>query len=318
MPSPMPPKLLHEHPEFRELLEIVSSQQGISEPSLIEKDYWLMHVLYGLTKQGFQFQLKGGTSLSKGYQVIHRFSEDIDIRIDPPGDMKVASPNQTEERHIKSREAYFEWLASNISIPGVVKVARDKDYDDPKLRNAGIRLHYESTFGSIAGLKDGILLEVGFDNTNPHTPLDISSWAYDHALKTKVEVIDNRAIGIKCYNPEYTFVEKLQAIVKKYRQFTERSEFPRNFLRHYYDIHQLLDLPSVQTFIGTPKYEEWKKIRFRSDNTKVSESDAFKLSDKAVREQFEKEYAKTANLYYKGQIPLATILERIQRDLERL
>ena len=51
---------------------------------LVEKDYWIMHCLWGLQAQGFQFELKGGTSLSKGFGVIHRFSEDIDIRIEPP------------------------------------------------------------------------------------------------------------------------------------------------------------------------------------------------------------------------------------------
>jgi predicted nucleotidyltransferase component of viral defense system len=43
-----------------------------------------MHVLYGLKNQGLAFELKGGTSLSKGYKIIKRFSEDIDIYIHPP------------------------------------------------------------------------------------------------------------------------------------------------------------------------------------------------------------------------------------------
>ncbi|WP_425485263.1 nucleotidyl transferase AbiEii/AbiGii toxin family protein [Burkholderia guangdongensis] len=40
-----------------------------------------MQCLWGLQAQGFQFELKGGTSLSKGFGIIHRFSEDIDIRM---------------------------------------------------------------------------------------------------------------------------------------------------------------------------------------------------------------------------------------------
>ena len=40
-----------------------------------------MHCLWGLQQQGFQFELKGGTSLSKGFGIIERFSEDIDIQI---------------------------------------------------------------------------------------------------------------------------------------------------------------------------------------------------------------------------------------------
>lgn len=40
-----------------------------------------MHALYPLQQQGIEFELKRGTSLSKGYDLIHRFSEDIDIHI---------------------------------------------------------------------------------------------------------------------------------------------------------------------------------------------------------------------------------------------
>ena len=72
---------LHNHKEFNTLLRIVGAELNI-EPGLIEKDYWIMHVLYGLKQQGYQFELKGGTSLSKGYGIIHRFSEDIDVSIE--------------------------------------------------------------------------------------------------------------------------------------------------------------------------------------------------------------------------------------------
>ena len=74
---------LHERRDFDQLLSVVADERGL-DPMLVEKDYWIMHSLWGLQAQGFQFELKGGTSLSKGFGVIHRFSEDIDIRIEPP------------------------------------------------------------------------------------------------------------------------------------------------------------------------------------------------------------------------------------------
>ena len=75
----MPSKMyLHEHPDFTDLIRVVAGERKI-DPYLAEKDYWLMHCLYGLKLAGYEFQLKGGTSLSKGYGIIHRFSEDIDI-----------------------------------------------------------------------------------------------------------------------------------------------------------------------------------------------------------------------------------------------
>jgi predicted nucleotidyltransferase component of viral defense system len=76
--------LLHEIPDFRDLIAVTAREHGI-DPGLVEKDYWIMHALWGLQELGLTFELKGGTSLSKGYGLIHRFSEDIDILIHPEG-----------------------------------------------------------------------------------------------------------------------------------------------------------------------------------------------------------------------------------------
>jgi predicted nucleotidyltransferase component of viral defense system len=75
----MSPDYLHKHSEFADLLRIVAREQSI-DPALVEKDYWIMHSLFGLQQLGMTFELKGGTSLSKGFRIIDRFSEDIDMR----------------------------------------------------------------------------------------------------------------------------------------------------------------------------------------------------------------------------------------------
>jgi len=93
---------LHNHPQFPELIRIVAQQKGV-DPALVEKDYWIMHCLYGLQQLGMTFELKGGTSLSKGFQIINRFSEDIDIRIEPPKDRDVKTGrNHTSPRISKA------------------------------------------------------------------------------------------------------------------------------------------------------------------------------------------------------------------------
>lgn len=100
----MPPdQFLHDHAEFSDLIRIVAEQRSI-DPALAEKDYWIMHCLYGLQQLGMAFELKGGTSLSKGYGIIDRFSEDIDIRIEPPAyrDVKTG-PNHRKSAHVESR-----------------------------------------------------------------------------------------------------------------------------------------------------------------------------------------------------------------------
>jgi Nucleotidyl transferase AbiEii toxin, Type IV TA system len=121
---------LHNHPQFADLIWIVAEEKGI-DPALVEKDYWIMHCLYGLQKQGFIFQLKGGTSLSKGHQIISRFSEDIDILIEPPAGRDVKTGrNQNSAPQIRTRTDFYDWLAQTIKINGIKSVERDTAFDD--------------------------------------------------------------------------------------------------------------------------------------------------------------------------------------------
>jgi predicted nucleotidyltransferase component of viral defense system len=100
----MPRDYLHDHPQFADLIRIVADEMGI-DPALVEKDYWIMHCLHGLQQFGFALQLKGGTSLSKGHQAINRFSEDIDILIEPRPDHDVKTGrNQNKPAHIQRQE----------------------------------------------------------------------------------------------------------------------------------------------------------------------------------------------------------------------
>ncbi|MFH1504259.1 MAG: nucleotidyl transferase AbiEii/AbiGii toxin family protein [Candidatus Omnitrophota bacterium] len=293
---------LHNHPEFEQLLRAVEHKKGI-DSSLIEKDYWIMHVLYGLQQGNFDFELKGGTSLSKGYGIIHRFSEDIDIRIEPPADMDVKmGRNHTKPAHCESRKQYYDWLVKNIKIDGINKIIRDAEFDNETYFSGGIRLFYQSTFPAIEGLKEGVLLEAGFDDVTPNELITVSSWALDFAQKKEADVGDNKAYDVKCYHPGFTFVEKLQTIATKFRQQQETGKMPANFIRHYYDVACLLGNGIVQGFIGTQDYKEHKNKRFprKEKELPLSEQEAFLLNDSEMRELFEKEYKKTAALYYQG------------------
>jgi hypothetical protein len=315
----MPADYLHNHREFPELIRIVAERKTI-DPALVEKDYWIMHALYGLKKLGLTFELKGGTSLSKGFKIIDRFSEDIDIHIDPPADRNVKTGrNQDKPAHVKSRRDFYDWLAdTKIRIDGINGVERDTAFDSDKLFSGGIRLHYRSFTSRIDDLKDGILLEAGFDAVTPNTAKDISSWIYDYAA-SRVETVDNRAKGVACYDPGYTFVEKLQTISTKYRQQQKEKQFPPNFLRHYYDIYSLLERPEVQAFIGTDEYEMHKDRRFRSlDNKNIAKNQAFILSDDETRKTYAETYAKTSALYYGRKPTFDQILERIREWTDRL
>ncbi len=93
------PKLVHELPDAKALFETLGAEKNLL-PIVIEKDYWVMHCLWGLKREGFAFEMKGGTSLSKGWRCIDRFSEDIDIRFEPPEGLNLKGEKPA---HIEAR-----------------------------------------------------------------------------------------------------------------------------------------------------------------------------------------------------------------------
>ena len=308
---------LHHHENFPELIGIVAEKMSIT-PVLVEKDYWIMHCLYGLQQLEMPFELKGGTSLSKGFGIINRFSEDIDIRIEPPEELKVfTGRNQEGTKHVESRKAFYDWLRDNIAISGITSVVRDHEFDDARMRSGGIRLLYPEVTGMKSDLKEGVLLEVGFDDVTPNVTKDISSWAYEYAAD-KVPIIDNRAQGVLCYDPGYTLVEKLQTISTKYRKQQISGAFPKNFLRHYYDVYCLLGVESVRDFIGTEAYLKHKEKRFRSENKDITSNEAFLLGTPELRELYAEKYEATRSLYYKDRPDFGAILDRIAEFANKL
>lgn len=320
---------LHRRKDFHSLIRTLASQIEIEE-TLVEKDYWIMHVLHSLKAQGFVFELKGGTSLSKGFRIIDRFSEDIDLHISPPANFQAQTgiklnenPKNIKPTAVENRRIFFDWLAKNIAIDGIVEILRDTEFDDKDYyRSGGIRLKYDSPFDALAGIKEGILLEAGFAQVTPNTPLDISSWMFDKATEAKLDVIDNRAMGIACYHPGYTLVEKLQTIVTKYRNETSaEADKPKvNFMRQYYDIFQLLKRKDIQDFIGTEENHDHKEAWFRATDKEIplSENPAIFLPDEKIREAFRKRYKDSKQLYYKGQPDFDEAIEFIQSFATRL
>ena len=313
---------IHNDPEFKELISIVSTQKGI-DITLVEKDYWIMHALYSLQQQGIEFELKGGTSLSKGYGLIHRFSEDIDIHIRTNFGLSIEG--KEDKSQVKAaRKEFYDVFANSLSINGIIEIVRDHEFDDKeKFRSGGIRLYYESHTPTLEGLKDGILLEAGFDTVTPNSPIDISSWIWEHliSIDAQLNYINNTATGVQCYHPGYTLVEKLQTIVRKYRnRDNPGASDDKNFMRQYYDVYCLLGNPDIQAFIGTPEYLAHKATRIKGADNQIPLKDhpALILSDSEIRESFKKRYQSTSKLYYNGQPEFEQLLARIAVHLPRL
>lgn len=312
---------LHHHTDFKDLLAIVAEQKSI-DPYLVEKDYWIMHCLFGLQQLGLQFELKGGTSLSKAYKIIDRFSEDIDIHIHPDEALNInENPKNTNANNSQKRLDFFNTLANTIHIDGIIEVTRDTNFDDERYyRSGGIRLIYTSHFQPIPGIKEGILLEVGFDTVNPNTPIDISSWAVEKAQDSKVKIIDNKALQVPCYHIGYTFVEKLQTIATKYRNMIESGNYQVNFMRQYYDIFHLLQQQEVNNFIGTDEYHKHKENRFPKADYEIAlaKNQAFLLENTDIRSKLAQHYSTSKGLYYNGQPEFESMLADIKKQLHRL
>ena len=313
---------IHNDPEFKQILSIVASNKSI-DITLIEKDYWIMHALYSLHQQGIDFELKGGTSLSKGYGIINRFSEDIDIHIRT--NFGLQTEGKDDKPEIKNaRKNFYDVLAKSIVINGIVSVERDYEFDDlDKYRSGGIRLNYISYTPTLEGLKDGILLEAGFDTVTPNNPLTISSWIWDHLVSLNLHnnYIDNTAVGVACYHPGYTLVEKLQTIIRKFRNSSNPNVTDdKNFMRQYYDVYCLLGNSDIINFIGSPEYLSHKAARIKgADNgIPLTEHPALCLNDLEIRTSFKNRYLSTAKLYYNGQPDFEDVLERIKTYLPRL
>lgn len=284
------PKFLHELDSAKELFNILAAEKNIL-PAVVEKDYWIMHCLWGLQKSGLQFEMKGGTSLSKGWGVVDRFSEDIDIRFDAPASV---NPKGEKPAQIAARFAFYDDLANRIKIDGIV-AERNRAYDDKKAQNGGISLKYQTHFPPTPALKPEVLLEAGFDKTAPNEARDFSSWALERAREKTVDVHDNRALGVLCFNPEYTFVDKIQTICRRFRQFRDRNDpekdKPQAFLRHYYDLYMLLEVPRVRAFIGTPEYAAYKNQKLKpADAAEFATREAFLLEKPETYARFEEEF----------------------------
>ena len=279
--------------------------------------------MISLQKQGIEFELKGGTSLSKGYGLIHRFSEDIDIHIRTNFGLSIEG--KEDKSQVKTaRKEFYDVFAKSLSINGIIEIVRDHEFDDKeKFRSGGIRLYYESYTPTLEGLKDGILLEVGFDTVTPNSPIDIPSWIWEHLISigAHINYINNTATGVQCYHPGYTLVEKLQTIVRKYRnRDNPGASDNKNFMRQYYDVYCLLGNSDIKAFIGTPEYLAHKAARIKGADNQIPlrEHPALLLSDSEIRESFQNRYESTSKLYYNGQPEFKDILARIQLHLNRL
>jgi hypothetical protein len=249
---------VHDDPEFDALLQIVADQRGLGV-ALVEKDYWVTHTLWALQAQGFEVWFKGGTSLSKGFGLIERFSEDLDLKVEPgtvAGLQSVANWKSDGTKASAARKAHFDTLARLLSVPGAkVKLAT---IVDTTFRSANLQVDYPSKHqaGLASLLRPFVLLEVGSARVTPFVARDMTSFVHEQLerLGQVGDFDDNRPRAVRCVHPVVTLLEKLDALA---RRLPRGDAAPATFVRHFEDaariaraktvLPPLVDYPTVRS-----------------------------------------------------------------------
>jgi hypothetical protein len=230
---------------------IVATANYFEIPEIfIEKDYWVTYALHQLFHSEVKdlIVFKGGTSLSKCYSIIKRFSEDIDLvviknDVDTGSELRRRLKDITTiiDRSILDKVADHPNTNKKGSIRKIV-------YSFPKVGLGG-------KYGEV---KDDITLEVShLGNFEPNVTKPIRTLIADYINSTQnIELITQFGLGdfeVKALAVERTFCEKIISLVRfSYTEspITDLS----NKVRHTYDLTLLLRLDSIKDFVNSDSF----------------------------------------------------------------
>jgi hypothetical protein len=261
---------LFEHPDFEQAVIRAAEHfrpYGLRE-AIIEKDYYVTEALRIIEQEaGARVIFKGGTSLSKGWNLIQRFSEDIDIFLDPTAfdpplgkkaiDRELKKLRQAVERH-----------------PGLTFIEKESQTIGGFGRND--RFEYSQRFAGAGEIRNRVFLEAGTaSGREPTERVRLQSYVgqflQDSGVSLGIE--DAGPFEMRLLHFRRTFVEKLFAIHGKIEAFKHGGRPIGGYARHYYDLFCLAERPEVLAMLRSPEYEA-----IRADYDRIS------------REHFEKSY----------------------------
>ncbi len=230
----------------REIFNQVSIQSGLP-PAAVEKDWWVSRALNAVFDLPFAQYLvfKGGTSLSKGWNLIERFSEDIDLAIDRSflgfeGDL-----SKTQVRKLRKVSCAFiegEFLkvlndkVQELEIPDVELSVEDfKDSDtDPLV----IEWNYLALTEQNEYLRPRVLIEIGSRSLmEPIKPREIRSLV---GQQYPDQAFADKPFNVQTVLPKRTFLEKIFLLHEEFQKPAEHIRVDR-LSRHLYDIEKLMD-----------------------------------------------------------------------------
>lgn len=246
-------------PEDRAVLfNTYAIQAGLS-PIVVEKDFWVTLVLDYLfhhSKYAVSFTFKGGTSLSKCFHIIDRFSEDIDLILD----WKILGYSADDPYQNRSHTAQFKYnqevedaaakFIANQILPDLKKGFAGILYDSPQFQlgeNDGhiINFYYPSTFNiQSAGILPCVRLEIGpLSEATPSVEKERSPLI----LGMQIPFVQTTSTIVRAISPERTFWEKVLILHQeanrpewKYVDGEKRyNPIPKRYARHYYDVWKI-------------------------------------------------------------------------------
>ncbi len=235
--------------ELRELFQATAFKMGI-QPSIIEKDFWVCYLLDHLFNESQfknDFVFKGGTSLSKAFHVIERFSEDIDLILDwtkldysKMEPWKDRSKNQQDKFNKELNAAAATYFKETL-VPKLNEEIEEKlgivnsfqiDDHDPML----IRFIYPVYFPDATQyLRSYIQLEIGpIAEWTPSSEVEIAPFAVDYYPA----LFGQKSTHVRTIDAERTFWEKI-TILHKIVHWPEGKPVSQRYARHLYDVYQM-------------------------------------------------------------------------------
>lgn len=239
---------------FQDRLEIIHQVQARKNlnQQIIEKDWWVTAVLKALFSLPYagHISFKGGTSLSKCWNLINRMSEDADIAIDREflgfgGNLSKTQISDKLRRASCSfvREKMQYDLKSQLVADGV----REDEFDvkvnittitttDPEI----IEIAYHSAFQGHAYIRPKVIVEVSGRSMNePVASVKLCSFI-DEVFPDAP--FAGKPFDVRAVVPERTFLEKLFLLHEEFSKPVDQIRTER-MSRHIYDISQIMDTP---------------------------------------------------------------------------
>lgn len=233
---------------FSELLIQTAQMVGLPEV-YIEKDYWVTYVLKRLSESPYTDRaiFKGGTSLSKAYKLIERFSEDIDLAVITNGE----SSNQIKTL-IKKIEK--EILDGNFQEIDDLLTSKGSAF------RKTVHIYPASQEGDFGHAYEHIVIELNaFAKPHPFYPKKITTYMHEFLETQAPEMIQEyglEAFDVNVLDYRRTFCEKLSAVARATFEPDEAFAELKSKIRHLYDIYYLMQEQEIQMFVSSDEFVE--------------------------------------------------------------